>query len=140
MYRSILVPVDLNEASSWAKAIPAAVSLCQCFKASLTLCTVVPDGRLMLDAQWSPIGFDELLEKVRARLNSLGDTIQGAGPIRRHVETGSIYAGILDIASRIGADLIVLAAHRPAMKDYLLGTNAARVVRHARCSVLVVRD
>jgi len=26
------------------------------------------------------------------------------------------------------------------MKDYLLGTNAARVVRHARCSVLVARD
>jgi nucleotide-binding universal stress UspA family protein len=37
------------------------------------------------------------------------------------------------------ADLIVVGSHRPAMKDYLLGTNAARVVRHAHCSVLVVR-
>lgn len=33
-----------------------------------------------------------------------------------------------------------MAAHRPALKDYLLGPNAARVVRHSNCSVLVVRD
>jgi nucleotide-binding universal stress UspA family protein len=36
--------------------------------------------------------------------------------------------------------VIVLASHRPELKDYLLGPNAARVVRHAKCSVLVVRD
>jgi nucleotide-binding universal stress UspA family protein len=36
-------------------------------------------------------------------------------------------------------DLVVVGSHRPTMKDYLLGTNAARVIRHARCSVLVPR-
>ena len=56
------------------------------------------------------------------------------------METGGVYAGVLAVAERIGADLIVLAAHRPAMRDFLLGTNASRIVRHARCSVLVVRD
>ena len=38
-----------------------------------------------------------------------------------------------------GATLIVIGAHRPDLKDYLLGPHAARVVRHAECSVLVVR-
>jgi universal stress protein F len=33
-----------------------------------------------------------------------------------------------------------VGSNRPAMKDYLLGTNASRVVRHARCSVLVARE
>jgi len=33
----------------------------------------------------------------------------------------------------------VLASHRPDLKDYLLGPNAARVVRHADRSVFVVR-
>ncbi len=33
-----------------------------------------------------------------------------------------------------------IGSHRPELKDYLLGPNAARVVRHANCSVLVVRD
>ena len=36
-------------------------------------------------------------------------------------------------------DLIVMASHRPELKDYLIGPNAARVVRHADCSVQVVR-
>jgi nucleotide-binding universal stress UspA family protein len=52
----------------------------------------------------------------------------------------SIYAEILGVAEEADADLIVVGSHRPAMKDYLLGTNAARVVRHARCSVLVARE
>ncbi len=35
--------------------------------------------------------------------------------------------------------MIVMASHRPEMSDYLLGPNAARVVRHARRSVSVIR-
>ncbi len=33
-----------------------------------------------------------------------------------------------------------LTAHRPEMDDYLLGSHAARVVRHAPCSVFIVRQ
>ena len=44
-----------------------------------------------------------------------------------------------DLAGEIGVDLIAMASHRPALKDYLIGPNAARVVRHADVSVLVVR-
>ncbi len=46
---------------------------------------------------------------------------------------------ILRVAREIEADLILLAAHRPELKDFLLGPNAARVVRHFDGSVLVVR-
>ena len=52
----------------------------------------------------------------------------------------SIYAEISGVAEEAEADLVVVGSHRPAMKDYLLGTNAARVVRHVRCSVLVARE
>jgi nucleotide-binding universal stress UspA family protein len=40
----------------------------------------------------------------------------------------------------LNATLIVMGAHRPAFQDYLIGPNAARVVRHAKCSVLVLCD
>ena len=43
-------------------------------------------------------------------------------------------------AKEIGADLIVMTSHRPAMRTYFLGSNAGHVVRYAKCSVLVVRD
>jgi universal stress protein F len=50
------------------------------------------------------------------------------------------YAGILGVAEEAGADLIVVGSHRPAMRDYLFGATASRVVRHANCSVLVARE
>lgn len=140
MYRSILLPVDLDEPSSWGKALPVAVSLCRCFGASLALTTVVPDWNVILEVQRSPIAYREFLEIARARLATLADSIADLSGVEHHVETGSIYRGILAVAERIGADLIVLSSHRPEMKDYLLGANASRVVRHARRSVFVVRD
>ena len=39
----------------------------------------------------------------------------------------------------IGAELILIGAHSPELKDYLLGSNAARIVRHSPKSVLVLR-
>ena len=36
--------------------------------------------------------------------------------------------------------LIVMGSHHPELKDYLLGPNAAKVMRHADCSVMVVRE
>ncbi|PCD02230.1 universal stress protein UspA [Sphingomonas spermidinifaciens] len=140
MYRSILVPVDLDQPSSWEKALPTAVALCKSFSAKLSLASVVPERTAMLEAQWSPLAFRGMMEAARAKLGSLAATVEGAGEVAHHVECGGIYATILSIGELIGADLIVLSSHRPAMRDYLLGANASRVVRHAKCSVFVVRD
>jgi len=46
---------------------------------------------------------------------------------------------ILDEARRLGCDAIVVGSHRPGLADYLLGSTAARVVRHAPCTVVVDR-
>ena len=61
-------------------------------------------------------------------------------PIRQAVRCGSIYKEILRYLREVEADLVIMSAHRPGMRDFLLGPNAARVVRHANCSVWVVRD
>ena len=53
---------------------------------------------------------------------------------------GGIYHELLQEAADWGADLIVVGSHRPVMSDYLLGSNAKTIVRHAQCSVLVVRE
>jgi len=55
------------------------------------------------------------------------------------VGMGSVYRQILDVASRIKADLIVMSGYRPSLQSFLLGTNAERVARHAECSVYIVR-
>jgi nucleotide-binding universal stress UspA family protein len=51
---------------------------------------------------------------------------------------GNIYTGILEPAENVEADLITISSHHPTMSDFLLGPYAARVVRHAKTSVLVV--
>ncbi len=46
---------------------------------------------------------------------------------------------ITEYAEQVGADCIIVGSHKPELKDYLLGSTAARIVRHARCSVHVLR-
>ena len=53
--------------------------------------------------------------------------------------TGHAARTILDYAEQMKADCIVIASHDPGIQDYFLGSTAARVVRHAHCSVHVVR-
>jgi nucleotide-binding universal stress UspA family protein len=140
MFSSILVPVDPGEPSSWTKALPVAISLCKENKSRLTLMTVIPDLRVMIEAEWSTIAYRDMADNARLRLQALTGEYPSAAGATIEVACGSIWRGILDAAERADADLIVLASHRPAMKDYLIGANAVSVVRHAACSVLVVRN
>ena len=138
MYKNILIAVDADEPASWADALPVAAELARCFSARLTLCSVVRDVEAELEAEWSPIGYREMLELARVRLLELAGTIPEL-TVDVEVGTGTICGGVLEIAERVQADLIVLASHVPELKDYLLSANAARVARRAACSVLVVR-
>jgi nucleotide-binding universal stress UspA family protein len=52
---------------------------------------------------------------------------------------GSVCNEVPDEAETIGADLVIVGSHTPSMATYLLGSNAATIVRHSKCSVLVVR-
>ena len=138
MYSSILVAIDPDQPRSWSDALPAAAALARCFSARVTLCTVVRDAEAAVEAQWSAIGYREMVEVARVRLLELASGVAGLD-VRVEVGTGTICRGILDLAGRVGADLIVLASHEPGRMDYLLGANASRVARRAPCSVFVVR-
>lgn len=50
------------------------------------------------------------------------------------------WQGICDAARRLEADLVVIGSHGYAGVDRVLGTTAAKVVNHATCNVLVVRE
>jgi nucleotide-binding universal stress UspA family protein len=141
MYRSILVAVDLSDEASAPKPLAAAVELGRAFGARLHAVAVVRDVDAMIGTQYFPPGYAWMLEEAERRLASL---LRRECPEDLHVESvvthgASIYGEILRVAAEMEADLIVMGPHRPELKDYLLGTNASRVVRHAACSVLIVR-
>ena len=55
------------------------------------------------------------------------------------VLTGHAGRTITDYAEKIGADCIIVGSHKPDMKDFFLGSTAARIMRYAPCSVHVLR-
>ena len=67
------------------------------------------------------------------------DKLQGEDGIHRHVIEGHVYRTILEFAEEHGIDCIVMGSHEPGLSDYFIGSNAARVVRHAHCAVHVHR-
>ena len=55
------------------------------------------------------------------------------------VRVGHVAQDILNVADEKNADAIIIGSHRPEFQDYLLGSTASRVVRHANCSVVIIR-
>lgn len=141
MYKHILLTVDLDDKDSWSKALPLAISNAETHGAALSVMTVVPDFGMSLVGQYFPKDHvEKVMKEANKRLHELVAARVPSGMQVQHiVRQGTVYEMVLLTAKEIDADLIIIASHRPELKDYLLGPNAARVVRHANCSVLVVR-
>jgi len=141
MYKEILLPIDLNDVASQRKAVETAIALARAFGARVHVQTIVPDFGMPLVAGYFPEDFEgKALENANRALHDfVKQTFPDDVSVQHIVAHGSIYQEILACAKGIGADLIVMASHRPDLADYLIGPNASRVTRHADCSVLVVR-
>jgi nucleotide-binding universal stress UspA family protein len=141
MFTNILLAVDLNEPGSWARALPAALEARKVASAKLHVITVAPDVNTQV-APYFPADVNvKLQQKAAESLDAwIKKNVPAGTKATPIVGQGSIYREILTAAERIGADLVVMASHKPGIRDYLLGANAAQVVRHFPHSVLIVRD
>ena len=143
MYKNILLPVDLNQEESWRKALPVALANCKAFNAKLHVLTVIPDLHMPMIASHFPENFmQQLIQKMETGVTQfvkdhVPKDVKSAHAL---VSGGKIYQMIIDYADKNKVDLIVMEAYHPDLKDFLLGSNAEKVARHAKQSVLVVRD
>lgn len=142
MYKDILLAVDLGHQDDEEDAVRTVVEYARAFKSRVHIITVVPDFGMSLVGSFFPKGFEKgALAEADKQLHAYAQEKFPDEITRRHiVGHGVIYKEILRYAGVVKADLIVMSAHRRGLEDYLLGPNAARVVRHADCSVLVVRE
>ncbi|NIA70201.1 universal stress protein [Pelagibius litoralis] len=142
MFKDILLPVDLGDRESQQKAVKAAVEFAKAFGSRLHVLTIVPDFGMSIVGGFFPKNFEEeALEEANKQLHAfVAEVVPSDVKVQHIVAHGTIYEQILHFARETKVDLIVMASHRPELQDYLLGPNAARVVRHANCSVTVVRD
>ena len=142
MYKNILVTVDINATASWQKALPQAVEMCRTWGAALHVLCVVPSYGTPLVEGFFP---DDYQKKARAKaVEQLDALVKAQVPAelsaKSHVRTGTVHDEILAAVRENGADLVIMASHAPDhMRDFLVGSNADRVVRRSPVSILVVR-
>lgn len=142
MFKTILVPIDMQEPTLADRAVDIAVQYARESSGRLYVLTVLPGFGSPLVASFFP---PDSMKKARTEADKrLRDYVAAHVPqgveVTVSVSEGSPYERIMEEADAIGADLIVLPSHtRKLMDRVLLGSCASRVVEHARCSVLVIR-
>jgi nucleotide-binding universal stress UspA family protein len=141
--KSILVPTDFSAPSK--KALDYAVPFAEQFGAKLTLLHVVEPVPTPDFANSFPLMMenDKLVAACKAQLQSLveQEAIDSELIEKTLVRQGRSFHEITDAARTLKTDLIIISTHGyTGLKHALLGSTAERVVRHAPCPVLVVRE
>jgi nucleotide-binding universal stress UspA family protein len=140
MFKTIVVPIDLADVAVAKPALDVAIELARASGGDLRLVTV----RSLMPVtymEYVPVDFDATAKaEAETELKVLAASLAlPKNKVSTVVRVGSVYGEVLEEAKASGADLIVVGSHRPSMATYLIGSNAGTIVRHATCSVLVVR-
>lgn len=135
MYKKVLLPVSFEEGRDSEKALGVAKLLADPGM-PVTVLHVVEEVPPYI-VQYLP---DNQLEKNFEDIEKiLRDRFAGVPDLEVDVIEGHAGYSIVEYATENNYDCIVISSHRPGLQDYFLGSTAARVVRHAPCSVHVVR-
>jgi len=135
MYKNILVPIALDHSPNTGEALNIARQL-RAKGGQITILTVVEDIPTYVE-QYLPEGQkDKRLEDALVSLKAEASAVKD---VKTAVISGRAGNSIVEYANEHEVDCIVIASHQPGMQDYFLGSTAARVVRHANCTVHVVR-
>ena len=136
MYKSILIPVDLANATKIDSLVDHA-SAHSGSHSNIILLNVVENIPSWAAVELPRGILDKSVQASREKLKALAAS--ASLDVGVEVRVGHPYKTILEVAEEKGAELIIVASHQPDLQDYFLGSTAAKVVRHATCSVLVVR-
>ena len=139
-FHRILVALDSSPRAP--SVLAAAVELARCCGARLVLFRAVGLPVEMASETFvlAPDDLQAFLEKrARAELVELGESTPSGLVDGIDVRVGTPWQAICAAARTSTIDLIVIGSHGHRALDTLLGTNAARVVNHAGCSVCVIR-
>jgi universal stress protein F len=136
MYSSILVPIALDHSGRSGPAIETARALLEP-GGTITLLHVIEDIPSYASTYIPQSVFDQNREAAETKLDLMAKEVDAKA--KTVVIWGHAASTILEFAREQEMDCIVIASHRPGIQDYFLGSTASRVVRHASCTVHVMR-
>ena len=135
MYNTIIVPTDFSHEELTIESLKKAEKLSDKGRVILLhVLEAIPAYALVeIPVDLIP----DLLPKTRDTMKAW---VKKSG-VKAEIEVrhGSSYRNIIESAKEHKADLILINSHKPGLQDYLLGSTASKVVRHAACAVLVER-
>jgi universal stress protein A len=144
--KKILVPTDFSEYSS--KALQKALDIAKEEGSEILLFHVIHN-----DFQTCVVDYcftvDEI-ESIKSRMFAVSKEnmqkeldkfpLSKEVKVSAEVRNGIPYEEILKFQEEKGADLIVISSHgRSAIKTYLMGSVTSRVLKRAKCEVLLVK-
>ncbi len=128
MYKNILVPIDLAHMKKGKKTLEIArANLAE--GGNVTLLNVVEDIPKWAAAQLPKGTMTRSKKHAKEQLRAICEKCEGTADYE--VRTGHTYQVILEVAKEKKAELIIIASHRPGLREYYLGSTADKVVRHA---------
>lgn len=135
MYNTIIVPTDFSDEESTIRSLQKAEKLSDNGRIILLhVLDSIPSYALVdIPTDMMP----DLVPQTRDALKAIVFLSKVNAEIE--VRNGSSYREIIESAKEHEADLIIVNSHRPGLQDYLLGSTAAKVVRHSPSAVLVER-
>ena len=136
MFKTVLLPVDVAHLDEGHKTLDIAKSIASP-DAAIILLYVMEDIPNWTDFDLPPDFKKNSMQAARQALDTIAETSDRA--VQVEVRTGHAYSTILKEAEAMNVDLIILASHKPGLKDFFIGSNTSKVVNHANCSVVVVR-
>lgn len=136
----ILCPVDFSEFS--ALAMSTADNLASKFGARLLFIHVVQLPAVpYVDPAVLQQAFDQSRQVMEEKLEEYCKRGVARAEYEQRVVEGNPTSVILDLVREEGIDLVVMGSHgRTGLTHLLLGSVAERVVRHAPCPVLVMKQ
>ncbi|MGV6848812.1 MAG: universal stress protein [Marinibacterium sp.] len=135
MYKHILVPLAFDEEHDHQGALLTARALAD-DDAEFTLIHVMDPIPTYIATQIPAETMAKSRDDAQHQLSVAAKALPGA---KTALVAGHAGREIVDYANEHGVDCIVMASRRPGLGHFFLGSTADWVVRHARCSVHVIR-
>lgn len=143
MYKNIVIPVDLADQKNSYKAVfQPALNFVHAFGSKIHLVHIISDFGMQMIEDYLPKHWkNDQMDKYNKQFDKIiNQYIPSNVDVTAHIARGAIYDKVINYAEANEADLIIISAVRPQLRDYMLGPNASKIVRHSSVSVLVVRD
>jgi nucleotide-binding universal stress UspA family protein len=133
----VVVPVDFSD--EMEHAVKEALSIAGDASKVYAIHVLFPLEVMSPGVVWGEVDDQKREESVRESFEKFAKDA-GAEGVNFSVRVGDPGLDITDYAKELGADLIVIPSHGyHGLKRLVLGSVAERVIRHADCSVLVLR-